>query len=141
MTAVLEIRGLSSGVSGKAEALASALKDLNATQAGTKVHIALSSDILFDFDKAVLRAEAGPALEKVLVVIQSYPGASVAIEGEVFEMGGGYIAEFEPRDRGDPRDAQLRAVAEMTGNTIPQRCLGPDVYGVWWAGETQPISA
>ena len=84
---VLEIRGLSSGVSGKSEALASALKDLNATQAGTKVHIALSSDILFDFDKAVLRAEAGPELEKVLVVIQSYPGASVAIEGHSDSVG------------------------------------------------------
>ena len=75
------------------------------------------------------------------VLVRNADGATVAIEGEVFEMGGGYIAEFEPSDRVDPRDAQLRAVAEMTGNTIPQRCLGPDVYGVWWAGETQPISA
>jgi hypothetical protein len=79
--------------------------------------------------------------DEARVVVRNADGATVAIEGEVFEMGGGYIAEFEPKDRVDPRDGQLQQVAEMTGNTIPERCLGPDVYGVWWAGETRPISA
>jgi hypothetical protein len=67
-------------------------------------------------------------------------GATVAIEGEVFEMGGGYIAEFEPEDKVDPRDVQIEQVAGMTGNTIPKRCLGSDVNGVWWVGDTEAIS-
>jgi outer membrane protein OmpA-like peptidoglycan-associated protein len=84
---VLEIRGLASGVSGKSEALASALKDLGAYRAGTKVHIALSSDVLFDFDRDVLRPEAGAALDKVLLIIQSYPGSTIAIEGHSDSVG------------------------------------------------------
>jgi hypothetical protein len=72
------------------------------------------------------------------VVVEDPDGDPVAVEGEVFEMGGGYIAEFEPRNKVDPMDAQLQQVEDTTGITIPQRCLGPDVYGVWWVGDVQP---
>jgi hypothetical protein len=75
------------------------------------------------------------------VVVRDADGATVAIEGSVFEMGGGFIAEFEPKGKVEPRDAQLEQVAETTGNAIPDRCLGTGVYGVWWVGETQPLSA
>jgi len=84
---VLEIRGLASGVSGKTEQLAAALQNLGATRVGTEVHIALSSDVLFDFDKAVLKAEATPALENVALVIQSYPKATVSVEGHSDNVG------------------------------------------------------
>jgi hypothetical protein len=68
-------------------------------------------------------------------------GKTVAIEGEAFEMGGGYIAEFQPKDKVDSPEDQLQQVADMTGETIPERCLAPDVYGVWWVGDTQSLSA
>jgi outer membrane protein OmpA-like peptidoglycan-associated protein len=84
---VLEIRGLASAVSGKSESLAAALKDLGATQVGMEVHIALSSDVLFDFDKSTLRAEATPALEKVAVVINSYKNPAVTVEGHSDSVG------------------------------------------------------
>lgn len=84
---VLEIRGLASGVSGKTEQLAAALQNLGATRVGTEVRIALSSDVLFDFDKAILKAEATPALENVALVIQSYPQATVSIEGHSDNVG------------------------------------------------------
>ena len=84
---VLEIRGLASAVSGKSESLAAALKDLGATQVGMEVHIALSSDVLFDFDKSTLRAEATPALEKVAVVINSYKNPTVTVEGHSDSVG------------------------------------------------------
>lgn len=84
---ILEIKGLASAVTGKSESLAAALKDLGATQTGTEVHIALSSDILFDFDKSVLRAEATPALEKVAVVIHSFKSPTVTVEGHSDSIG------------------------------------------------------
>ena len=84
---VLQIRGLSSAVSGKAESLAAALADLGATRVGMEVHIALASDVLFDFDKAVLRPEASPALEKVAVVIQSFEHPQVTVEGHSDNVG------------------------------------------------------
>jgi hypothetical protein len=60
----------------------------------------------------------------------------VAVEGEVFQMGGGYVAEFEPRDKVEPRARQIRRVEDWLGYRIPERCLGPDVYGIWDVGET-----
>ena len=56
----------------------------------------------------------------------------IAVEGDAVELGGGAIAEFRPTGRTEPRDAQLAQVEELTGVTIPDRCLGPDVSGVWW---------
>lgn len=84
---VLEIRGLASVVSGKSESLAAALRDLGAQRVGTQVHIALSSDVLFDFDRATLRPEATPALEKVALVINSYEHASITVEGHSDSVG------------------------------------------------------
>jgi hypothetical protein len=70
------------------------------------------------------------------LVVRDGEGAVVAIEGEPFEMGGGYVAEFSPEDKVDPREEQLRRVEESLGYSIPERCLGPDIYGVWSVGET-----
>jgi outer membrane protein OmpA-like peptidoglycan-associated protein len=100
---ILEIRGLSSGVSGKSQSLAAALQDLGAKQVGLEVHIALSSDVLFDFDKAVLRPEATPALEKVAVVIGSYPQATVTVEGHSDNVGA---------------DAYNQALSERRANAV-----------------------
>jgi hypothetical protein len=75
------------------------------------------------------------------VVVRDGDGAVVAIEGGDFEMGGGYVAEFRPEDRVDPREEQLRRVEEWLGYPIPERCLGSDVYGVWSVGETEAISS
>lgn len=84
---ILEIRGISSAVSGKSEALETAIKDLGAIRSGTEVRIALASDVLFDFDRATLRAEAAPSLEKVAVVIQSFERPEVTIEGHSDNVG------------------------------------------------------
>jgi hypothetical protein len=70
------------------------------------------------------------------LVVHDGEGAVVAIEGDSFEMGGGYVAEFQPQDKVEPREDQLRRVEEWLGYSIPERCLGPDVYGVWSVGET-----
>ena len=51
-------------------------------------------------------------------------------------MGGGYVAEFRPQDKVEPREDQLRWVEEWLGYSIPERCLDSDAYGVWSVGET-----
>lgn len=70
------------------------------------------------------------------LVVRDAGGATVATEGATFEMGGGYVAEFEPRGKVEPKQDQLRRLEERLGTAIPARCLGPDVYGVWSVGET-----
>ena len=49
------------------------------------------------------------------VIVRDGDGATIAIEGETFQMGGGYIAEFRPANKVDPVDEQLKGVAEMVG--------------------------
>jgi outer membrane protein OmpA-like peptidoglycan-associated protein len=77
---VLEIKGVSLGVEGL-------LKDLNAEVRGREVRIAVSADVLFDFDKANLRKEATPELEKVAAVLKEYPKATARIDGHADGKG------------------------------------------------------
>jgi outer membrane protein OmpA-like peptidoglycan-associated protein len=84
---ILEIKGVASGVKAQVGDVQGALKDLGAKVTGREIKINLSADVLFDFDKWDLRPEAGPALEKVLAVLQGYPKAAVVIEGHTDGKG------------------------------------------------------
>ena len=77
---VLDIVGISAGIEG-------ALEDLGAKVTETEIKIALSGDILFDFDKDTLRPDAFPTLEKVAEVLSQYPDAPVLIEGHTDSKG------------------------------------------------------
>jgi len=84
---VTEIKGLGLAVAGKAAGLAAALKDLGAKVTDQEIRIELAADVLFDFDKANLRPEAGPALEKVAAVLKGYPKSTTTIEGHTDSVG------------------------------------------------------
>ena len=77
---VLEVKGVALGVDGL-------LRDLNAEVRGREVRIAMSADVLFDFDKADLRKEARPELEKLAAVLKEYPNATARIEGHADGKG------------------------------------------------------
>jgi outer membrane protein OmpA-like peptidoglycan-associated protein len=83
------IAGLNLAVAGKAVDVSGLLRDLNAEVRGKEVRIALSADVLFDFDQASLRPEAKPALEKLVAVLKSYPSAKAraTIEGHTDGKG------------------------------------------------------
>ena len=84
---ILELRGVGSAVKAHVQDLQGALKDLGAKVTGREIKINLSADVLFDFDKSDLRPEAGPALQKVVAVLQAYPKAAVLIEGHTDAKG------------------------------------------------------
>lgn len=84
---VRTIQGLASQFAGRIEPLAAALSDLGAKTTDTEIHIALSADVLFDFDKADLKNEAAASLEKVVTVLRSYPRSEVTIEGHTDAKG------------------------------------------------------
>jgi outer membrane protein OmpA-like peptidoglycan-associated protein len=84
---VLEVKGIALGVKGDALGVDGLLRDLNAEVRGREVRIAMSADVLFDFDKADLRKEARPELEKVAAVLKEYPGATARIEGHADGKG------------------------------------------------------
>jgi outer membrane protein OmpA-like peptidoglycan-associated protein len=85
---VTQIQGIGLAVSGRAQSLGAALNDLGAKATDTEVDIDLPGDVLFDFDKASLRAEAVPVLQKVATVIQGYPAYAVVISGHTDSIGG-----------------------------------------------------
>jgi hypothetical protein len=74
------------------------------------------------------------------IVVRDADGAVLAVEGQGFEMGGGYRAEFRPADRVEPMEEQVVRVEEWLGYQIPDRCLPRDVYGIWIVGEIEPRS-
>jgi len=84
---ILELRGVGAAMKAQVQGLQGALKDLGAKVTGREIKINLAADVLFDFDKSDLRPEAGPALEKVVAVLQAYPKAAVLIEGHTDGKG------------------------------------------------------
>lgn len=83
-------KGMAEGgvaVTGRVVEVEKALKDLGAKVTETEIKIELPSDILFDFDKYDIRSDAQEALDKVAVVIRTYPGKSVFIEGHTDSVG------------------------------------------------------
>ena len=78
---VLPIVGLESSVAGKVDPLSAVLKDLGAQVTDNEIRIEMSADVLFDFDKATIKAAAEPTLAKVATVLAGYPRAAVRIEG------------------------------------------------------------
>jgi outer membrane protein OmpA-like peptidoglycan-associated protein len=84
---VTELKGLSLAVAGKVDPLNAALKDLGARTTGTEIQIQLDSDVLFDFDKADLRPEALPSLQKVVTVMQFYAAYHCTIGGHTDGKG------------------------------------------------------
>ena len=84
---VLELRGFAAALAARVDPLQAALKDLGATVKGKEIKIDLAADVLFDFDKADLKPEARPALEKVAAVLKAHPKANASIDGHTDGKG------------------------------------------------------
>ena len=84
---VLEIRGIATGLAARVDPVQAALKELGARVTEREIKIDLAADVLFDFDKADLRREAGPALANVAAVLGSYPRATATIDGHTDGKG------------------------------------------------------
>src|SRR4051812_37128291 len=70
------------------------------------------------------------------VVIKAESGGVVAVEGQPLRMGGGYVAEFEPAGKVEPKASQVASVQDTLGYQIPERCL-TGIEGIWQIGQIQ----
>ena len=61
---------------------------LQEQQSGRSLSMNLSGDVLFDYDKAVLKPAAEEALKKVAIVLSQFPESNVTIEGYTDAKGG-----------------------------------------------------
>lgn len=63
------------------------VQDLQVEETETEVKIELPGDVLFDFDKADIRADAEPVLQKVAEIIKKYRSPIVRVEGHTDAKG------------------------------------------------------
>jgi len=71
----------------KVQDLGGKVQDLNIKETETEIRIEMAADVLFDFDKADIKKEARPALEKVAAVLAEHSRAQVSIEGHTDGKG------------------------------------------------------
>lgn len=82
-----DIVGLQTAISEKSVEIEETLDDLNAKRVGAEIQIALSGDVLFDFDKWEIRSEAEETLFKVAGVVKELDKKNVLIEGHTDSRG------------------------------------------------------
>ncbi len=76
-----------------------AQQEFQAQQSGRSLSMNLSGDVLFDYDKAVLKPEAEVALKKVAVVLSQFPESKVTVEGYTDAKGTKSVNMELSRDR------------------------------------------
>jgi outer membrane protein OmpA-like peptidoglycan-associated protein len=74
-------------ISGSSVGITKTLRDLGAKQVGKEIHITLSGDILFDFDKWDIKKEAEATLLKLAQGIKETNKKHVLIEGHTDSKG------------------------------------------------------
>ncbi len=73
--------------SGASAKLTGTLRDLGARQVGTEIHISLSGDVLFNFDKWNIKKNAEKALRRLADAIEELNHKEVFIEGHTDSKG------------------------------------------------------
>ena len=95
----LELEKKSLELQEKELALEKAKLELQNQQSGRSLSMNLSGDVLFDYDKAVLKPAAEEALKKVAVVLSQFPESSVTVEGYTDSKGGKAVNQPLSRER------------------------------------------
>lgn len=103
------------------------LTELRARRADGVIVVDLPADVLFDFDKSDLRADAQPALAKATELLRSYPDAQVIIGGHTDAKGDdAYNNALSMR--------RARSVAERLGDAAGRTLIAEGF------GETRPVA-
>ena len=103
------------------------LTELNARRSDGTIVVDLPADVLFDFDKAVIRPDAEQALDKAAEVLKSYPTANVTIGGHTDAKG---------------EDAYNEALSMRRAKAVADRLAGPAgrTLAAEGFGETRPVA-
>ena len=95
----------SASISGSSVGITKTLRDLGAKQVGKEIHITLSGDVLFDFDKRDIKEEAEATLLKLAQGIKETNKKHVLIEGHTDSKGSdSYNLELSQKRADSVRD-------------------------------------
>jgi outer membrane protein OmpA-like peptidoglycan-associated protein len=81
------LQGAGTGIVASVQQLAQAKQDLGAQETALEVRVELPADVLFDFDKADIRADAADALANLATIIAAYPQGRVELSGHTDAQG------------------------------------------------------
>jgi outer membrane protein OmpA-like peptidoglycan-associated protein len=91
---VLDIAGLERGVTGGGRGIVATVQEtrramaaLGARESALEVVVELPADVLFDFDKADIRADAAGALAQLATVLRGFPNGTARLEGHTDAKG------------------------------------------------------
>jgi outer membrane protein OmpA-like peptidoglycan-associated protein len=128
---IVQIVGLTSGVTATVQQVRQAMQDLGAKETDIEVHVELPADVLFDFDKADIRADAAGALAKVATIIRAYPNGTVTLDGHTDAKGD---------DAYNQRLSERRAQSVGRWLTEKERIEGAKLTARGW-GERKPVAS
>lgn len=106
--------------------LEKAKMDLQYQQSGRSLSMNLSGDVLFDYDKAVLKPAAEEALKKVAVVLSQFPESKVTIEGYTDSKGGKTVNLPLSRERAGAVKDWLVKNGDVPAANITAKGLGEE---------------
>ena len=129
---VSPIHGLASDLPAGSGATPAALQQLGANVTGKQIQIAVAADALFARGSATLRADAGPALDKLLQVLKSHPKGSASIDSYTDGKGADAIKLSQQRAQA------VRAWLVGNGATLRMSTRGLDSNA---APNTRPADA
>ncbi len=84
MTSTTRLAEVDTRLRGRTEAL---LREFGATEKDGQIVVSLPGDVLFDFDKADLRADAQPMLARMAELLTAFHAAPVVVSGHTDAMG------------------------------------------------------
>jgi outer membrane protein OmpA-like peptidoglycan-associated protein len=114
----------------RTEAVAGAIQALEVKESATEIRIELAADVLFDFDKADLRADAAPVLTQAAEFVRQQGRPRLTIEGHTDGKG---TASYNQR-LSERRAAAVRRWLETRGGV---RGVAMTTRG--W-GATKPVA-
>ena len=135
---VLQIHGLEGGIAGQGSGIVAtvqevrqAMQSLGARETDLEVRVALPADVLFDFDKADIRADAAQALKQLATLIRAYPAGRVELEGHTDSKGD---------DAYNQRLSQRRAESVKQW-LVRNEAIAADRLSTRGAGESRPVAS
>lgn len=96
------------------------LTRLGARQEGSRIIVTLPGDVLFDFDKSDIRADARPVLSQLSEVLLAMPDAPVAILGHTDAKGSDEYNQALSERRADSVGSWLGDLGVDSGRMTPE---------------------
>ena len=100
------------------------LTDLNAQQSEQGLVVPLPEQVLFDFNKADVRPDATPTLDKVAQVVGFYAGAQVEIQGHTDDVGTDQFNQGLSERRANAVRDHLVSVTGIAAETLVVKAFG-----------------